>query len=153
MKYLSSYLLLGVLRLALGWIFLWGFLDKVSGWAAGGSPTTGFLTNATQGPFQPLFQSLAGQAWVDWLFMLGLLLIGVALILGVGVKIAGWTGAIMMALMFLAVLPPEHNPILDEHVVYLLLLVGFTVSDAGDYLGFGKWWGSVPFVKKYAWLR
>jgi thiosulfate dehydrogenase [quinone] large subunit len=96
---------------------------------------------------------LAGQAWVDWLFMLGLLLIGAALILGIGVKIAGWTGAIMMALMFLAVLPPEHNPIIDEHVVYLFLLVGFTVSDAGNYLGFGKWWGSVRLVKKYAWLR
>ncbi|MEV4569763.1 hypothetical protein AB0K12_38895 [Nonomuraea sp. NPDC049419] len=40
-------------RIAIGWIFLWAFLDKTFGWGfatpsdrawiAGGSPTTGFL--------------------------------------------------------------------------------------------------------------
>ncbi|MEU1639921.1 hypothetical protein ABZ440_44135, partial [Nonomuraea sp. NPDC005701] len=42
-----------VARIAIGWIFLWAFLDKTFGWGfatpagkawvAGGSPTTGFL--------------------------------------------------------------------------------------------------------------
>ena len=54
------YLLAGI-RLALGWIFLWAFLDKAFGlghdttaaksWVNGGSPTKGFLGSATTGPF------------------------------------------------------------------------------------------------------
>jgi len=95
-----------VLRIGMGWIFLWGFLDKLFGlgfatasekaWLAGGSPTSGYLNFATSGPFAPLFQSLAGNPVVDWLFMLGLLLLGLALILGIGVKIAGYSGALLM---------------------------------------------------------
>src|SRR5690348_5433065 len=52
---------LAMLRIALGWIFLWAFLDKLFGlghettekaaWINGGSPTKGFLANAATGPF------------------------------------------------------------------------------------------------------
>ncbi|MFI7542538.1 hypothetical protein ACIBQZ_14865, partial [Actinoplanes sp. NPDC049599] len=48
------------LRLALGWVFLWAFIDKMFGlglatpekgaWINGGSPTKGFLGNAVAGP-------------------------------------------------------------------------------------------------------
>ncbi len=48
------------LRIALGWIFLWAFLDKLFGlghetasqaaWVNGGSPTAGFLGHATLPP-------------------------------------------------------------------------------------------------------
>src|SRR3712207_7355187 len=51
----TRYVLAG-LRLALGWIFLWAFVDKLFGlgfatkaenaWIDGGSPTQGFLGNA-----------------------------------------------------------------------------------------------------------
>ncbi|NQV12207.1 DoxX family membrane protein [Candidatus Uhrbacteria bacterium] len=113
-----------ILRIVLGWTFLWPFLDKLYGlgfttapeasWLAGGSPTFGFLSFATKGPFAEIFQGLAGNVLVDWLFMLGLLLIGLALILGIGVRIAGYAGVTMMVLMFLAgSIPPEHNPLID----------------------------------------
>lgn len=36
-------------------------------WLVGGSPTSGFLTFATQGPFASFFQSLAGSVFVDWI--------------------------------------------------------------------------------------
>jgi thiosulfate dehydrogenase [quinone] large subunit len=36
-------------------------------------------------------------------------------------------GAIMMILMWLAVLPPENNPIVDEHIVYALILVALAM--------------------------
>lgn len=49
-----------VLRISLGWIFLWAFLDKTFGlgaatesdnaWVDGGSPTEGYLSFATRGP-------------------------------------------------------------------------------------------------------
>ena len=91
-------IMLGVIRLAMGWTFLWPFLDKAFGlghetasadaWVNGGSPTAGFLGHATKGPFSDTYQSFAGHAWADWLFMLGLLGIGTALILGVAVRIA-----------------------------------------------------------------
>ena len=138
------------LRIGMGWLFLWPFLDKLFGlgfstapedaWIAGGSPTFGYLKFATSGPLAPIFQSLAGHPVVDWLFMLGLLSIGLALLLGIGVRIAGYAGAVMVLLMWLSSLPPEHNPFLDEHVVYMLILIGPAIAKSGQWFGLGKWW-------------
>jgi thiosulfate dehydrogenase [quinone] large subunit len=148
------------LRIGMGWIFLWPFLDKLFGlgfttapedaWLAGGSPTFGYLKFGTAGPLAPFFQSLAGNPVVDWLFMGGLLLIGLALMLGIGIKIAGYAGALMMFLMWLSHLPPERNPILDEHIVYLVVLTGLARLGAGQWVGLGKWWAKR--VKGYAFL-
>lgn len=120
------------LRFLMGFIFLWAFLDKTFGlgfattadkaWIAGGSPTTGFLANAVQGPFAPFFNSLAGVALVDWLFMLGLLFVGVTLILNRYVKWGALAGILMLILMYLALLFPENNPFVDDHIVYAVLL-------------------------------
>lgn len=153
----------GLLRIGLGWIFFWAFLDKVFGlgfatktesaWLAGGSPTTGFLKFAAKGPFAEIFQGLAGSAVVDWLFMLGLLFIGLALMLGIGVKLASYAGALLVFLMWLAVLPPEHNPILDDHIVYGLVLLVLPIIDAGQYIGLGKWWSSTNLVKNHSYLK
>lgn len=133
------------LRIVVGWLFLWPFLDKLFGlgfatapenaWIAGGSPTRGFLKFAASGPLAPLFQSLAGNPIVDWLFMLGLLSTGLALLLGIGVTIAGYSGAVLMLLMWLSRLPPENNPILDEHIVYLLVLIGLARAHAAQWVG------------------
>ena len=129
-----------VLRIMMGWIFLWPFLDKLfglgfateagRGWVDGGSPTTGFLEFATRGPFAELFQSMTG-AFADWLFMIGLLGIGLALLLGIGVRIASVSGALMLVLMWLAALWPEHNPFLDDHLIYAFVLIGTYVTDSG----------------------
>ncbi len=154
---------LGVLRISMGWIFLWAFFDKVFGlgfateygkaWIHGGSPTTGFLTFGTKGPFASLFQSLAGVAVVDWLFMVGLLCIGVALMLGVAMKLATYSGSLLLFLMWLAALLPEHNPIMDDHIVYIFVLFLLLKLDAGKTFGFGTWWHSRAIVQKQRWLR
>ena len=122
-----------ILRIAMGWIFLWAFLDKVFGlgfattpeksWLAGGSPTSGFLQFAPKGPFAGFYHALAGQPWVDWLFMLGLLALGISLILGLKVKLASYGGVALMILMYLALIPPANNPIIDEHIIYALVLL------------------------------
>ncbi len=158
-KYLPSKWLWVILRVAMGWMFLWAFLDKVFGlgfatvpekaWIQGGSPTFGFLKFGSKGPFTDFFQLLAGQPVVDWLFMLGLLFIGLALILGIFMKIASYSGALMVFLMWLAVLPPEHNPFLDDHLIYVVLLIALGIIKAGQYFGLGKWWTKTKFVKKY----
>ena len=141
-----------VLRIAMGWTFLWPFLDKLFGlgfstapeksWLAGGSPTTGFLKSAV-GPFSNLYKSIAGSPIVDWLFMLGLLALGVALILGIGMRLASVGGVLMMLLMWSSHLPPTTNPFLDQHLIYALVLIGLAVTKAGDTLGLGKWWAKL----------
>src|SRR5215212_1332243 len=93
-------------RISLGWIFLWAFLDKLFGlghetksaqaWIHGGSPTKGFLSKGAAGPFEDFYHSIAGAAWADWLFMIGLAGIGIALITGVALRIAAGAGALML---------------------------------------------------------
>ena len=56
-------------------------------------------------PSQSIFNNIAGTWWADWLFMLGLLTIGVALILGIGLRFAAIAGSIMMVLMWAAEWP------------------------------------------------
>ncbi len=164
--------LLALLRISLGWIFLWAFVDKLFGlgfatchtetgvtellcqnaWLSGGSPTTGFLTHGTQGPFAGIFQAMAGNPIVDWLFMLGLLGIGVSLILGIAMKLGGWSAAIMMVILYLATLSPENNPIVDDHIVYAFAALALAYSDAGKTFGLGEWWAKTDLVKKNKWL-
>jgi thiosulfate dehydrogenase [quinone] large subunit len=160
------------LRLALGFEFLWAFLDKTFGlgyatttknaWINGGSPTKGFLAGAI-GPFQGVFHSLSGVAGMDWLFMIGLLGIGLALILGVAIRPAAFSGALLLLLMWAAVWVPAKiaggqpsgstNPIVDDHIVGifgLIVLAGLATWGAG-YLG--RRWASLRVVQAHAWLR
>ncbi|MEK7548438.1 MAG: hypothetical protein AAB499_00885, partial [Patescibacteria group bacterium] len=135
----------GLIRLALGFVFLWSFLDKMWGLGFateagkavvdGVSPTSGFLKFGVQGPFAELFQGLAGNGLVDWLYMLGMLGVGLALIFGVMTRFTSWIGVLLMLLIYLAVLPPEHNPVVDEHVIYILILLALPAMKADQSLG------------------
>jgi len=156
------YLLAGI-RLALGWIFLWAFLDKVFGlghstasaksWLNGGSPTKGFLGSATEGPFAGFYHSIAGVGVVDVLFMATLLGVGVALILGIGMRVAAGAGALLTVMMWTAVLPPASNPFMDDHLVYAAVLIVLALLGAGDTLGLGRQWSSLPLVRRATWLK
>jgi thiosulfate dehydrogenase [quinone] large subunit len=151
------------LRLSLGWVFLWAFLDKAFGlgrgtagkdaWFSGGSPTNGFLAFGTKGPFKDVYQGIAGQSWADVLFMVGLLGIGVALIAGVAMRIAAGSGALLLVLMWTAVLPPDNNPFMDDHLVYAMILVVLAAIGAGRTLGLGRTWEQLPVVKDNSWLK
>lgn len=163
-----------LVRISLGLTFLWAFFDKLVGlgfatcrdavagnvavncsqaWSQGGSPTTGFLTHGTKGPFAESFQQLAGLAWVDWLFMLGLLGVGIGLICGIAMRLSVWAGSVMLLLMYFAALLPANNPVIDDHIVYALVLMGLHLSDSEQALGLQKWWLAQPFVKKFNFLR
>lgn len=162
MQKATRYVLAG-LRLALGWVFLWAFLDKLLGlgratptanaWIDGGSPTKGFLGKAVSGPFESLYHSFAGAAWADWLFMTGLAGIGIALITGIGIRIAATTGSLMLVLMWTAVLPPENNPFIDDHLIYAGTLAVLALTAAGNTLGLGTYWNRLPIVQKLPWLK
>ncbi len=121
------------LRVVMGFIFLWAFLDKTFGlgfattsgkaWINGGSPTAGFLAGAVKGPFASIFHTLSGMPIIDWLFMLGLLFIGLTLLLNRYIKWGCLAGSVMLFLMYLALLFPASNPVIDEHIVYILVLM------------------------------
>jgi thiosulfate dehydrogenase [quinone] large subunit len=151
-----------VTRLALGWTFLWPFLDKTFGlghetssakaWIHGGSPTSGFLSGAA-GPFAGIYHGMSGSALADWGFMLGLLFIGVALLTGIGVRVAAVAGSVLLVLMWSASLPPANNPFMDDHLIYAAVLVGLAMVGSGATLGFGRWWTEQGLVRDHAWLR
>lgn len=147
--------LLAFARILIGWTFMWPFLDKLFGlgfgtpgeraWVNGGTPAQGFLKGVT-GPFADVFSGMTG-AWTDWLFMTGLFGIGLAMLLGAGLKIAAWTGTLLMVLMYLAEFPlgqPAEvfvsNPITDSHWHEAALLLLAAYGLAGDTWGLGKWW-------------
>ncbi|GGM96895.1 DoxX family membrane protein [Streptomyces fuscichromogenes] len=165
---------LASLRLLTGFVFLWAFLDKTfgfgyatppgKGWIDGGSPAKGFLGSVAAGPMRSTFHSWAGDTWADWLFMLGLLGVGVALTAGVALRLAAVAGTAMMALMWLAEWPPakhladgsasmSSNPFVDYHLIYAVALIALAACSAGDALGLGHLWAKLPLVRRSRWLR
>jgi thiosulfate dehydrogenase (quinone) large subunit len=153
----------GITRIMLGWIFLWAFIDKALGlgfateradaWVNGGSPTYGFLEFGTAGPFAGAYQAIAGAAWADWLFMVGLLGLGVALMLGIGMRIAAVSGTVLLVMMWSAALPPATNPFLTYHLIWAVTLIGLAAIGAGRYVGFGRAWERLSIVQKFPFLK
>ncbi|MFI6335736.1 hypothetical protein [Streptomyces sp. NPDC050535] len=162
------------LRIATGFIFLWAFLDKTFGWGYatasdkawtdGGSPTKGFLSGVAAGPMQSTFHSWAGAGWANWLFMLGLLGVGLALVSGIALRLAAVAGTALMAFMWIAEWPPakhladgspsmSSNPLIDYHVLYAVVLIALAVASAGTTWGLGRTWARLPVVRDHAWLR
>jgi thiosulfate dehydrogenase (quinone) large subunit len=170
-------LIWGLLRLSIGWVFLWAFLDKLlalgfasgrnpetgvadrfgdAAWINGGSPTDGFLQFGlhTKEPFTGFYESLAGSSLIEWAYMLSMLAIGVALMLGIATRLAAGAGILWMLLFYTAsALSPENNPFMDDHIIYAIVLAGIAVVGGGRYLGLGKQWERLSFVQKYPILR
>ena len=167
----------GLLRLSMGWIFLWAFLDKLfalgfatgrnpetgaidrfgdAAWINGGSPTDGFLQFGlhTPDPFKGFYEGLVGSTFIEWAYMLSMVFIGVALLLGITTRLAAGFGVLWMALFYTAAaLSPANNPFLDDHVVYAIVLIGIAVVGAGRYLGLGRRWEQLSIVQKHPVLR
>ncbi|MEV7680362.1 hypothetical protein AB0O64_17695 [Streptomyces sp. NPDC088341] len=160
-------------RILLGFVFLWAFFDKALGWGYatpskgawinGGSPTKGFLSGVAAGPLESTFHSWAGAAWADWLFMLGLLGIGLALTSGIALRLTAAAGTVMMALMWAAEWPPakslsdgapsmSSNPVVDYHLVYAVVMIALAVAAAGRTWGLGRVWQNLPVVRDHRWL-
>ena len=164
---------LAILRIAFGLTFLWAFFDKLlalgyhtgygqdgtldrfgdAAWINGGSPTEGFLKFGADGPFEGFYHSLAGTAFADWSFMIGLLGIGTALTFGIGLRFAAYAGALLYVMMWTVVLPPENNPVLDDHVLGAVSMVVLALTHAGDTWGFGKQWSRTAIAERVPILK
>lgn len=148
------------LRVAMGWIFLQAGLTKLfnPNWTA-----AGFLQNAIPegNPFLPLWQSMAGSPLVDALNVWGATLIGICLILGLLVRWSAFWGALLMLFYWasalqgglLAGLPLAHGWVIDEHIVYILLLFGLGAFGAGRVLGLDARLEQTEFVQRNPWLK
>ena len=174
-KYNLDQVTFGVLRIAMGFVFLWPFLDKMFGlgfattpensWLAGTSPTQGFLNfyGVNQNsPFAFLFSDVLGNTYqlVDIAYMGMLLFAGIALISGVLVRLSSISTIIFLVSVYLSewiIAPAEgtmvFNPLIDDHIVYILVLILFIIIPVGNYLGLGERWSRLSFVEKYPILK
>lgn len=167
---------LAALRIGFGLTFLWAFFDKLlalgyatgvdpqtgavdrfgpDAWFNDGSPTFGFLSFGVSEDnwFHGAFTSIAGDAWADWLFMTGLAGIGVALLLGVGVRVAAIAGGLLYGLMYAASFPLANNPVIDDHLLGAVTLLVLAATLAGDTWGLGRAWGASKLVRRFPVLR
>lgn len=140
---------LALLRIATSIVFLWPVADKTFGlgyatpaeraWLNGGSPTQGYLSSL-EGPFAETFGAMAGPT-TDWLFMLGMGATGLALLLGVGTRVAAISGTLLMAMLWAStwpLAPGSNNPIVEDHVVTALVVIVLALTHAGSTLGLGR---------------
>jgi len=119
--------------------FFFGILFFTAGWdkltAEGGWSAAGYLSGAT-GPFAEFFQSMAGSVLIDQLNIWGLILIGVAFILGAMVRPAAFFGIVLMLLYYFAAFESNiAHGLIDEHILYSFVFVLFITG------GFGHVWG------------
>ena len=131
------------LRVFLGILFLYSGVSKlVEGFSA-----EGYLINATSGPFKEIFASMAGSGLVDSLVVYGEIGIGISLLLGFFLRFGALSGALMMALFYLSILPGEYGPI-DDHIIYILVFALLAATGAGRYIGLDKYIEKLSFVKR-----
>jgi thiosulfate dehydrogenase [quinone] large subunit len=169
---------LSLTRIAIGFVFLWAFLDKLlalgystgrdketgavdflgeKAWVNGNHVTEGYL-GSSSGPLGDFFAGLGEQRWTDWAFMIGLAGIGLALMLGIGTKIGAWSGMAMLMMMYVThawpgAVDPGTNPFLDDHIIYSLAGVGIVYVELKyQAIGLGRWWRKLDIVKKNGWL-
>ena len=125
-----------LLRISLGWYFLYAGITKVLDpkWSA-----EGYLKASKLLPdLYMWFASPAILPYINFINEWGLTLLGVSLILGVFIKYSAPLGAVLMLLYYipLGILYPDaHSMIVDDHIVFGLLLIYFA------YVGAGKTWG------------
>jgi len=145
-----------LLRVSLGMVFFYAGITKVINpqWSA-----AGYLRGAAQ--FSSFFSWLASDTMlplVNFLNEWGLTLIGAALLLGIGVRLAGFAGAAMMVLYYLPLgflHPNEHALIVDEHIVYAAGLLVLAAYNAGSFwtLRHGLMRSLSAFPRVTRWLR
>jgi thiosulfate dehydrogenase [quinone] large subunit len=103
-----------LLRTLIGWHFLYeGFVKLLwPAWTRAGVPlgrfsSAGYLRSST-GPFADVFRAFADASWLPWVDLLvtwGLLLVGLALLLGLFTQLACAGALALLALFYLSWLP------------------------------------------------
>ncbi len=132
-----------IIRVAIGWHFLYEGISKlfIENWSS-----QSYLANAT-GPFSGFYHWLAsGESLVgviDFLNVYGLILMGLALFIGIFIRIASGAGILLLVLYYFAYPPfgtslfgttEGHFYIVNRNFIEAFLLIWFVVS---KQLGYG----------------
>ena len=137
----SAQITLLLLRVSLGALYFYAGITKIldKSWTA-----AGYIGSAKTFPLlYAWFGSTANIGWVNLANEWGLTLIGIALILGIFTRLASVFGIAMMMLYYFAILQfplvGTHSYIVDEHIIYSLVLLFFITSRAGEIFGLDKY--------------
>jgi thiosulfate dehydrogenase [quinone] large subunit len=148
-------LALFLLRIAMGWFMFYAGITKVLNpeWSA-----EGYLKAAkTFQGFYSWFASPGILPITNFVNAWGLTLLGVSLILGAAVRLSSILGAVLMILYYFPVLTfPYIKPfafIVDEHIIYALVLIYFALIRAGRIYGLDDWILELPICKKFPKVR
>ena len=140
----------GILRISMGWLMLYAGLTKVfnPSWSA-----AGYLNNAKTFPeFFRWFASPEILPITNLINEWGLTLLGVSLILGIGVRLSSTFGVLLMLLYYFPALEfpyaGANSYIIDDHIIYALILVYFAEARAGRVWGLDKWFVNLPIFRK-----
>ena len=135
---LSQKITLFLTRISIGWLFFYAGITRIldPSWSA-----AEYIAQAQTFPgFYAWLASPAVIGLVNFLNEWGLTLIGLALIVGIFVRWVSWTGMLMMLLYYFPIFSfpyaGDHSYLVDEHVIYILVLTLLIVFDAGKQWGF-----------------
>ncbi len=124
-------------RVGLGVLFFYAGLSKVinPSWSA-----AGYLNSAkTFSGLYHWFASAGNIGWINLVNEWGLLLVGLALILGLLSRWASVGGILLMILYYFPILQfPYVGPnsyLVDEHIVFITLFLVLIASNAGAFWG------------------
>jgi thiosulfate dehydrogenase [quinone] large subunit len=161
-----------LLRISLGLVYLWGFIEQAfgvsytntpaagpghntsygwhfsynsaNGWITSGfsHSPTGQYVDKTHGPLAFIPQNLP-TGLDDFGWMLAIGGLGIALTLGICMNIAGIGGFLLNILLWFSTFPPNSNPIIDgTHTIYAFVLLLLMFLHAGNKWGLGRWWST-----------
>ena len=150
----ASRTLLVLLRLCMAWVFLYAASHQVfAAWSV-----SGFLGSTKT--FHWLFAPLTAPALATALTLLvgyGHLLIGLSLLSGLMVRVSAIFGIGLMLVYWMAHMDFPYvgdttNFLLDEHIVYALVLGLLIAQRAGHAFGLDEWAAKLPAVRHNHWL-
>lgn len=144
-----------LLRVAMGWMMFYAGITKVidPAWSAtwylkGAKTFAGFYQWLTSPGILPIVNFMN-----EW----GLTLLGLSLIFGVFVRLSSFLGILLMLLYYFPILdfpyPNPHSFLVDEHIIYAVVLALFVSFRAGRMWGLENWCSHLPICSKYPRLR
>ena len=144
-----------LLRISMGWLMFYAGITKVlnSEWSA-----AGYLKGAkTFTGFFEWFASPAVLPVTNFVNEWGLTLLGVSLILGIAVRLSSLLGLVLMMLYYFPILdfpyPNPHSYVIDDHIIYALVLLLLASLRAGRFWGLEHWCSNLPICSKFPRLR
>jgi len=144
-----------LLRIALGWIFLYAGATQLRNpmWSA-----AGYLKSAHN--FVAFYQWLVSPSVlpiINFVNEWGLTLLGLSLIFGIFVRLSSVLGIALMLLYYFVILqfpyPNKNSFIVDEHIIYSLGLFLLFSLRAGRVWGLENWCSKLPICSKIPFIR